>query len=550
MTQAIHVENNAMNRTLNVPQNTPTSNVVQSPNKTRVFVSKRKYGTTNGSPEDASAKRQPSKIHKAGLSLNRPLTYTVEKEYQKAMKELGRNRHGHKPNLIERKKSDITDASDNSEDMGMVGDEQTSIIPRQEEDSILQETINSQVFNNTDWKTVTSAKHKGKPTHSTQIELQNKFNVLTSSTDGATDPTKENKTPIGTNKQAKIKSSKPPPIYCHAESTKGIINLLAIKLEKNSFHVKEVTDKEQSIHAKDADTYDKIKNYLKEKEIPFFSYTPKANKNKLLVLKGINKEYTEDEVLNDLNNLQLPNVNIVKVNKIHYTNARSESASHFLVQLSSDSNASGIVKQRKLLCQAVKWEQYRKHKVFQCFNCQRVGHSSSNCNLGYRCIKCKEKHKPGECNRAKETNDRETLYCVNCNSTGHAANYRGCSYLQFAQTAVNANKALQKQTSINKSTTDNVIPNPGSLYSTVLKDQSNTPSLRFQRSNQVHVTQRTNTNQDNDVLSAGLLKSVLSEFKQDIITTISAQNTSIQNQLNNHNDKIEFILNKLNLKWQ
>ncbi|KAI4473877.1 hypothetical protein M0802_015898 [Mischocyttarus mexicanus] len=72
----------------------------------------------------------------------------------------------------------------------------------------------------------------------------------------------------------------------------------------------------------------------------------------------------------------------------------------------------------------------------QCRRCQRFGHSVSNCDLEYRCVKCREEHEPGECK---------------------AASYRGCPKAKkIADLKDRAKDSAQKQTA-------RVIANPAFL---------------------------------------------------------------------------------------
>ena len=45
----------------------------------------------------------------------------------------------------------------------------------------------------------------------------------------------------------------------------------------------------------------------------------------------------------------------------------------------------------------VSWERLAKKEPTMCLRCQRFGHSAINCNLDFRCVKCEEKHEPGDC---------------------------------------------------------------------------------------------------------------------------------------------------------
>ena len=80
------------------------------------------------------------------------------------------------------------------------------------------------------------------------------------------------------------------------------------------------------------------------------------------------------------------------------------------------------------------WEPLRKKNVFQCTNCQRIGHSSANCHLQYRCVKCSKSHNPGECEIPKENTNKDILYCVNCKSNGLPASYKGCPFYKTTNT--------------------------------------------------------------------------------------------------------------------
>ena len=148
-------------------------------------------------------------------------------------------------------------------------------------------------------------------------------------------------------------------------------------------------------------------------------------------MKGINGDYTADEIKNEILELKLQNIHIIKVSKINF-NKNKPDLYHFLIQLTSDSSPTELTKIKSIACQKAKWEPLKKKEIYQCRKCQRVGHSSINCPRKYRCVKCKDSHDPGQCKIDKETAEKKNLYCVNCESFGHPASYRGCPFLQFA----------------------------------------------------------------------------------------------------------------------
>ena len=91
-----------------------------------------------------------------------------------------------------------------------------------------------------------------------------------------------------------------------------------------------------------------------------------------------------------------------------------------------------------LLNHRIQFEVKKKTIITQCFNCQRFGHSSSNCNLTARCVKCPGMHHTSECTISKETQKNIVLEngitqfernvtCINCGER-HTANYKQCPH--------------------------------------------------------------------------------------------------------------------------
>ncbi|XP_029654657.1 uncharacterized protein LOC115228143 [Octopus sinensis] len=67
----------------------------------------------------------------------------------------------------------------------------------------------------------------------------------------------------------------------------------------------------------------------------------------------------------------------------------------------------------------VKAEWYRKPEV-QCYRCQGFGHIARFCKNQEKCLFCSGTHAGTDC---KDSNMKK---CVNCGSSSHLANYRGC----------------------------------------------------------------------------------------------------------------------------
>lgn len=189
----------------------------------------------------------------------------------------------------------------------------------------------------------------------------------------------------------------------------------------------------QTIFSTNLTIYKTGTDILKEAKAKFYTYTPKSLKPQNLVIKGIFGNWSTDDIKQEITSLNLDNTSIIKVSKIDL-NKKAPNTPFYLVQLTDDSVTRNLMGVNNLCYQSVKIETLKKSGQFQCTKCQRVQHGNSGCELGYRCVKCKHDHKPGECQVPKDS-PKEKIYCVNCSEYGHPASYRGCPYSVFMKQA-------------------------------------------------------------------------------------------------------------------
>ncbi|GBP63921.1 Nucleic-acid-binding protein from transposon X-element [Eumeta japonica] len=100
---------------------------------------------------------------------------------------------------------------------------------------------------------------------------------------------------------------------------------------------------------------------------------------------------------------------------------------HVLAVLHKSDTAKDIFKSPPKVCGLsgiIVEAPYRKSGPGQCYRCQLYGHAAQNCYAQPRCVKCREPHSTKECKRSKDSGD--VPECVNCNSEGHPASYKGC----------------------------------------------------------------------------------------------------------------------------
>ncbi|GFQ99778.1 nucleic-acid-binding protein from transposon X-element [Trichonephila clavata] len=60
----------------------------------------------------------------------------------------------------------------------------------------------------------------------------------------------------------------------------------------------------------------------------------------------------------------------------------------------------------------------RKPGATQCYNCNFFNHTSKNCRMTPRCIKCGDNHRTSDCPQKERS---ENPHCINCNEDGHIA---------------------------------------------------------------------------------------------------------------------------------
>lgn len=214
----------------------------------------------------------------------------------------------------------------------------------------------------------------------------------------------------------------------------------------------------------------------------FYSYTPRDEKPKTLVLKGIHGGYDVNHVIKAINELQLPDLKINKVSKLEF-NKIDKSIYHYLVQCSNESKTASLTRQKRLLHQPIKWERLRRKRIFQCARCQQVGHASSNCNYEQRCVRCAGNHdKDAECPVAKNS-DPSLTKCANCGENGHPASYGGCPYMKYVNSQMKMVSSARRQIRSKKIEHISRLVNSNIPYANITKTGTENQHIQHQLNN-------------------------------------------------------------------
>ena len=190
--------------------------------------------------------------------------------------------------------------------------------------------------------------------------------------------------------------------------------ITTLNVPKSAFLIKETDIGAHSVYINNIDHYTNICTKLSEQKIQYYTYTPKHLKPKSILLKGIRGSFEVEDIKNEIVDLKIPGIEITNLSKFIF-DKNQPNKYHFFLQLSSDSKTAELFKIKSIAYQRVKWEHLRKPDLFQCKNCQRLGHASKNCRLPFRCVKCAQTHTPGECS-IKAQEDKPALKCAKLQS--------------------------------------------------------------------------------------------------------------------------------------
>ncbi|XP_078038362.1 uncharacterized protein LOC144470743 [Augochlora pura] len=310
------------------------------------------------------------------------------------------------------------------------------------------------------------------------------------------------------------------------------------------------------------DVFHKIKNILDAAALQYYTFTPREERKKTLVLKGIGSDFTEKDVKEYINNKNLPNLEVVEVTKMSY-DRNNRNKFHFIIHITPNSKSLALTNTKYILHQQVRWERLRKKGIFQCRRCQRIGHASSNCHLKFRCVKCGKDHGPialgGVCEMDAPGNDTQ-VKCANCGNHGHPASYKGCPYLSMAQNIKKRANEIRRTLRSERTKKIDRFTTLGISYAVMAGNQykSSFPPLRREINieekfnkvarytnnvntiNKSQIIADTHKSEQNDNILQ--LEGLLNSFRDSMLSMMKEQLQEIDKKITNNARRIDYIL--------
>ncbi|GFV28276.1 uncharacterized protein TNCV_2221111 [Trichonephila clavipes] len=167
------------------------------------------------------------------------------------------------------------------------------------------------------------------------------------------------------------------------------------------------------IFCKSSDEHRIVTEYLKEISEEFYVIDPPDSRPLKIVIKGLPISTEIGEIQEDLTS---QGFSVEKVAQLTRSKTKSP-LPIFMVELEKKPDSPDIFKMKKCCCLTVQVDAFnRRPGVSQCYNCNLFNHSSKNCFMRTRCLKCGESHRTNECPIKERI---QNPVCINCNKTGH-----------------------------------------------------------------------------------------------------------------------------------
>lgn len=193
------------------------------------------------------------------------------------------------------------------------------------------------------------------------------------------------------------------------------------------------------LKVKTIDHFRALQRLLRGKGVAFHTFTPPVERDLKVTLRGLPPDTPLDDIKEELESMGITPGQVTPLQRMERGDSpRRLPSNTFLLRVKRVGSWEAIWDVKRLLGVTITVDRFNPPKgLAQCYNCQRFGHASENCNLPPRCVKCAGGHLGREC---QEREKLDAPVCCNCGGP-HPANWRGCSAHKEAMAALRRRKA-------------------------------------------------------------------------------------------------------------
>ncbi|GFV49205.1 nucleic-acid-binding protein from transposon X-element [Trichonephila clavipes] len=229
----------------------------------------------------------------------------------------------------------------------------------------------------------------------------------------------ENTTANNSTNQSTAQSQLPPPIMLFIQEDVNYKDQMAVITKKFPKIRSRLTGDFLKLYTDTAEERRTAVQFLREHKFQFYTIKSKAERPIKVVIKGLPRTTNPEEIKEDL---ELLGYTPDRVNQLVGRKTK-RALPIFLITLPRNLDNLKIFDLKTLSYLSIRVEGYNGKGVTQCYTCNNFNHTSENCFLNPRCLKCGENHITRDCPIKQRL---ETAYCINCHIYGHMANYKGC----------------------------------------------------------------------------------------------------------------------------
>ncbi|GFS44532.1 nucleic-acid-binding protein from transposon X-element [Trichonephila inaurata madagascariensis] len=179
-----------------------------------------------------------------------------------------------------------------------------------------------------------------------------------------------------------------------------------------------MTGKYIKLYTDTFEQYHTLNTLLETLQYPFYTITPKNERPIKVVIKGLPRDTKISDIHTDLIDLGFTVNKVTQI--IGYIS--KPPLPLFTVTLPRNINNAKIFDIKKLSFLSITVECFESRGATQCFQCNQFNHTAERCHLTPKCLKCGNDHQT----MVFQIKRVDTLFCINCQTYGHMANYTKC----------------------------------------------------------------------------------------------------------------------------